>query len=66
MKTVSFDVDTANFSLPELTSFSHGGSGILSVYNDDQKTILQAYDPQMQDGVYYLFFDDNETDKKEK
>ena len=36
---VSFDVDTANFSLPELISFSHGGSGVLTVYNDDQKKV---------------------------
>ncbi len=62
---VNFEISTDELSLNELTSFSHGGSGILTVYNDDQKKVLQAYDPQMQDGVYYLFFVDNVTDKKD-
>ena len=62
---VNFEISTDELSLNDLTSFSHGGSGVLTVYNDDQKTVLRAYDPQMQDGVYYLFFIDNVTDKKD-
>jgi hypothetical protein len=62
---VSFEDSIDDITIDNLTSFSHGGSGILTVYNDDQKTVLQAYDPQMQDGVYYLFFVDNVTDKKD-
>ena len=62
---VSFEISTDELTLNDLTSFSHGGSGVLTVYNVDQKTVLRAYDPQMQDGVYYLFFIDNVTDKKD-
>ena len=62
---VSYEDSIDNITIDDLTSFSHGGSGILTVYNDDQKKVLQAYDPQMQDGVYYLFFIDNVTDKKD-
>ncbi|MDD6001658.1 MAG: hypothetical protein PUC50_05645, partial [Bacteroidales bacterium] len=62
---VKFEISTDEFSLPALSSFSHGGSGILTVYNDDQKRVLQAYDKEMKDGVYYLFFIDNVTDKKD-
>ena len=62
---VSFEVDTVNFYLPELTSFSHGGSPWHSVYNDDQKRVLRAYNDSIKDGVYYLFFIDNVTDKKD-
>ncbi len=62
---VNFEISTDELTLNDLTSFSHGGSGVLTVYNDDQKSVLQAYDSQMQDGVYYLFFIDNVTDKKD-
>ena len=64
---VKFEISTEDFSLPELTSFSHGGSGILTVYNDDQKRVLEAYEKtnKMKDGVYYLFFIDGVTDKKD-
>ncbi|MBR6178475.1 MAG: hypothetical protein IKQ70_11445, partial [Bacteroidales bacterium] len=62
---VSFEDSIDNITIDDLTSFSHGGSGILTVYNDDQKRVLQAYDKEMKDGVYYLFFIDNVTDKKD-
>ncbi len=62
---VKFEIETAKLDLPDLTSFSHGGSGILTVYNEDQKKVLRAYDKEMKDGVYYLFFVDNVTDKKD-
>ncbi len=62
---VSFEDSIDNITIDDLTSFSHGGSGILTVYNDDQKRVLQAYDKEMKDGVYYLFFIDNATDKKD-
>ena len=62
---VSFEDSIDDITIDNLTSFSHGGSGVLTVYNDDQKKVLQAYDSQMQDGVYYLFFIDNVTDKKD-
>ncbi|MBR2887236.1 MAG: hypothetical protein IKB95_03335, partial [Bacteroidales bacterium] len=62
---VSFEDSIDNITINDLTSFSHGGSGILTVYNDDQKRVLQAYDKEMKDGVYYLFFIDNVTDKKD-
>ncbi len=62
---VKFEISTDEFTLNDLTSFSHGGSGILTVYNDDQKKVLSAYDKEMNDGVYYLFFVDNVTDKKD-
>ncbi|MBR4590916.1 MAG: hypothetical protein IKO36_09700, partial [Bacteroidaceae bacterium] len=62
---VDFEVDTVNFYLPELTSFSHGGSPWNSVYNDDQKRVLRAYNDSIKDGIYYLFFIDNVTDKKD-
>ena len=62
---VSFEDSIDNITIDDLTSFSHGGSGILTVYNDDQKKVLSAYDKEMKDGVYYLFFVDNVTDKKD-
>lgn len=62
---VSFKITHAAISIDDLTTFSHGGSGILSVYNEDQKKVLRAFDNQMTDGVYYLFFVDNVTDKKD-
>ena len=60
---VKFEISTDDFSLPGVTFFSHGGSGILTVYNDDQKKVLQAYDKEMKDGGFYLFFIDGVTDK---
>ena len=63
--SVSFEDSIDNITIDDLTSFSHGGSGILTVYNDDQKRVLQAYDKEMKDGVFYLFFIDNVTDKKD-
>ena len=64
---VSFEDSIDNISIDDLTSFYHGGSGILTVYNDDQKRVLQAYEKEkkMKDGVFYLFFIDNVTDKKD-
>ena len=64
---VSFKISHTTISFDDLTSFSHGGSGILTVYNDDQKKVLSAYEKEkkMTDGVYYLFFIDNVTDKKD-
>ncbi len=64
---VKFEISTDKITLDDLTSFSHGGSGILTVYNDDQKRLLTAYEKEkkMQDKTYYLFFVDNVTDKKD-
>lgn len=64
---VSFEDSIDNITIGNLTSFSHGGSGILTVYNDYQKEVLQAYEKEkkMKDGVFYLFFIDNVTDKKD-
>ncbi|MDD6002416.1 MAG: hypothetical protein PUC50_09555, partial [Bacteroidales bacterium] len=64
---VSFKISHTTISINDLTSFSHGGSGILTVYNDDQKKVLSAYEKEkkMTDGVFYLFFIDNVTDKKD-
>ena len=62
---VSFKDSTDKISIPDLKTFSHGGSGILTVYNDDQKKVLNAYDSKMQDNTYYLFFVDGVTDKKD-
>ncbi|MBO7124400.1 MAG: hypothetical protein J6V74_00980 [Bacteroidales bacterium] len=44
-------------------AFDQIGSGFLTVYNDDQKKVLQAYDKEMKDGGFYLFFIDGVTDK---
>ncbi|MBP5369522.1 MAG: hypothetical protein J6Z01_13835, partial [Bacteroidales bacterium] len=62
---VSFEDSIDNITIDDLTSFSHGGSGVLTVYNNDQKTVLNAYDKRMKDGVYYLFFVDEVKDKKD-
>ena len=64
---VSFEDSIDNITIGNLTSFSHGGSGNLTVYNDDQKKVLSAYEKEkkMTDGVFYLFFIDNVTDKKD-
>ncbi len=64
---VEFEILSDEIEISGLTSFSHGGSGILTVYNDDQKKVLSAYEKEkkMTDGVYYLFFIDNVTDKKD-
>ncbi|MBO7142869.1 MAG: hypothetical protein J6V76_07160 [Bacteroidales bacterium] len=62
---VSFELRTDTITINGLKSFSHGGSGILTVYNDDQKTVLTAYDKWMQNNTYYLFFIDNVKDKKD-
>lgn len=64
---VKFEIFTDKITLDDLTSFSHGGSGVFTVYNDDQKKVLQAYEKEkkMKDGVFYLFFVDNVTDKKD-
>ncbi|MBR4266607.1 MAG: hypothetical protein IKQ46_11200, partial [Bacteroidales bacterium] len=61
----TFEIKTDTLTVNGLDKFSHGGSGVLTVYNDDQKTVLRAYDSRMQNGVYYLFFIDNVTDKKD-
>lgn len=60
---VSFEISKDEITIDDLTSFSHGGCGILTVYNDDQKKVLQAYDKEMKDGGFYLFFIDGVTDK---
>ena len=62
---VSFEDSTDAITINDLTSFSHGGSGVFAVYNDDQKKVLSAYDNNMQDNTYYLFFVDGVTDKKD-
>ena len=62
---VSFKDSTDEITINELKEFSHGGSGVLTVYNNDQKTVLNAYDKRMKDGVYYLFFVDEVKDKKD-
>ena len=62
---VKFEITTDKITLNDLTSFSHGGSGVFTVYNDDQKKVLSAYDKEMKDNTYYLFFVDNVTDKKD-
>ena len=61
----SFEITTDKIKIDDLKSFSHGGSGVLTVYNDDQKKVLKAYDSKMQDNTYYLFFVDGVTDKKD-
>ncbi|MBP5370081.1 MAG: hypothetical protein J6Z01_16680 [Bacteroidales bacterium] len=61
----SFEITTDTIKIDDLKSFSHGGSGVLTVYNDDQKKVLKAYDSKMQDNTYYLFFVDGVTDKKD-
>ena len=62
---VNFEISKDEIKIDDLKSFSHGGSGILTVYNDDQKKVLNAYDSKMQDNTYYLFFVDGVTDKKD-
>ena len=62
---VEFEILHADFKMSELTSFSHGGSPWTSVYNEDQKRVLRAYNDSIKDGIYYLFFIDNVTDKKD-
>ncbi|MCQ2976223.1 MAG: hypothetical protein MJ211_15595 [Bacteroidales bacterium] len=49
--------------IPDLTTFTHGGSKWTSVFNDDQKKVLEAYDDKMNDNDFYLFFVDNVLDK---
>jgi len=61
----TIEIATDTLTVNGLDKFSHGGSGVLTVYNDDQKTVLRAYDSRMVTGVYYLFFIDNVTDKKD-
>ena len=61
----SFEITTDKIKIDDLKSFSHGGSGVLTVYNDDQKKVLKAYDSKMQDNTYYLFFVDGVTNKKD-
>ena len=51
---VSFKDSTDEISIPDLKNFTHGGSGILTVYNDDQKKVLKTYDEQTKDGTSYI------------
>ena len=59
----TIEIETDTLTVNGLDKFSHGGSGVLTVYNDDQKRVLRAYNDSIKDGVYYLFFIDNATDK---
>ena len=61
----TIEIETDTLTENGLDKFSHGGSGVLTVYNDDQKRVLRAYNDSIKDGVYYLFFIDNATDKKD-
>jgi hypothetical protein len=62
---VNFKIESKSLDIQDLKIFTHGGSNWHSVYNDDQKKVLNAYDKQMKDGIYYLFFIDNVQDKKD-
>ena len=62
---VNFKIETKSLDIQGLQTFTHGGSNWHSVYNDDQKKVLEAYDKEMKDGVYYLFFIDDVRDKKD-
>ncbi|MCQ2976299.1 MAG: hypothetical protein MJ211_15975 [Bacteroidales bacterium] len=50
---------------PDLETFTHGGSNWHSVYNSDQKLVLETYDENIKDDNFYLFFVDNVLDKKD-
>ena len=60
---VTFNLSEAEIQIPELTTFTHGGSNRTSVYNDDQKKVLSFYDSLMTENYYYLFFVDNVKNK---
>ncbi|MDD6002419.1 MAG: hypothetical protein PUC50_09570, partial [Bacteroidales bacterium] len=62
---VNFKIETKSLDIQGLQTFTHGGSNWHSVYNDDQKKVIEAYDKEMKDGVYYLFFIDDVRDKKD-
>ena len=62
---VNFKIEIKSLDIRDLKTFTHGGSNWHSVYNDDQKKVLEAYDSQMKDDKFYLFFVDNVLDKKD-
>ena len=62
---VNFKIEIKSLDIRDLKTFTHGGSNWHSVYNDDQKKVLEAYDSLMKDDKFYLFFVDNVLDKKD-
>ena len=62
---VNFKIESKSLDIPSLKNFTHGGSNWHSVYNDDQKKVLEAYDSLMKDDKFYLFFVDNVLNKKD-
>ncbi|MBP5369324.1 MAG: hypothetical protein J6Z01_12815, partial [Bacteroidales bacterium] len=62
---VDFKIESKKLDIPDLKTFTHGGSSWHSVYNDDQKKVLEAYDSLMKDDKFYLFFVDNVLNKKD-
>ena len=62
---VNFKIEIKSLDIRDLKTFTHGGSNWHSVYNDDQKKVLEAYDSQMKDDKFYLFFVDNVLNKKD-
>ncbi|MCQ2976248.1 MAG: hypothetical protein MJ211_15720, partial [Bacteroidales bacterium] len=59
-----FIISEDKIEIPDLKNFTHGGSNWHSVYNSDQKLVLEAYDKNIKDDNFYLFFIDNVLDKK--
>ena len=62
---VNFKIEIKSLDIHGLKTFTHGGSNWHSVYNDDQKKVLEAYDSLMKDDKFYLFFVDNVLNKKD-
>ncbi|MCQ2976316.1 MAG: hypothetical protein MJ211_16060, partial [Bacteroidales bacterium] len=60
-----FIISEDKIEIPDLETFTHGGSNWHSVYNSDQKLVLETYDKNIKDDNFYLFFVDNVLDKKD-
>mgnify|MGYP003326864800 CR=1 FL=1 len=60
-----FIISEDKIEIPDLKNFTHGGSNWHSVYNSDQKLVLETYDKNIKDDNFYLFFVDNVLDKKD-
>ncbi|MCQ2976274.1 MAG: hypothetical protein MJ211_15850 [Bacteroidales bacterium] len=60
-----FKISEDKIEIPDLKNFTHGGSNWHSVYNSDQKLVLETYDENIKDDNFYLFFVDNVLDKKD-
>ncbi|MCQ2976149.1 MAG: hypothetical protein MJ211_15215 [Bacteroidales bacterium] len=58
-------LENIKLEISDLKNFTHGGSNWHSVYNSDQKLVLEAYDKNINDDKFYLFFIDNVLDKKD-